>query len=178
MIAMASQGHAVFCCDANALINFARAERFTELDALARQGLLRIPMGVYAEVFPHQREGREKRLLARWKEDARVAVSLDDDAVAKSLLPDIERTYGPQFHIGGLTYAGFWSSKAGRDAADGEVVAFAKAYGWTVVSNDGSVRGACLLEGIECHSWEQLAHRLDTVESQPSSAQQLPFDLA
>lgn len=54
---------------------------------------------------------------------------------------------------------------------------FAKAYGWTVVSNDGSVRGACLLEGIECHSWEQLAHRLDTDGSQPASSQQLPFQL-
>lgn len=83
---MTSQGRAVFCCDANALIYFARAGRFMELDALAREGLLRIPMGVYDEVFPHQREGREKRLLARWKEDARVAVSLDDDAEARSLL--------------------------------------------------------------------------------------------
>ncbi len=174
---MTSQGRAIFCCDANALIYFARAGRFMELDALARQGLLRIPMGVYDEVFSHQREGREKRLLARWKEDARVAVSLDDDAEARSLLPGIERAYGPQFRIGGVTYAGFWNSKAGRDAADGEVVAFAKAYGWTVVSNDGSVRGACLLEGIECHSWEQLAHRLDTDGSQPASSQQLPFQL-
>lgn len=172
---MTSQGHAIFCCDANALINFERAGRFTELDALARRGLLRIPMGVYDEVFPYQREGRERRMLARWKEDARVAVSLDDDDGARSLLPAIERAYGPQFHIGGVAYAGFWSSKAGRGAADGEVVAFAKAYGWTVVSNDGSVRGACLLEGIECHSWEQLAHKLDTDGSQPASSQQLPL---
>ena len=174
---MTSQGHAIFCCDANALIDFARAGRFTELDALARQGMLRIPMGVYAEVYPHQREGREKRMLVQWKEDARTTVILDDDGMAKSLLPAIERTYGPQFHIGGITYPGFWKSKAGRAAADGEVVAFAKAHGWTVVSNDGSVRGACLLESIECHSWEQLAHELDTGRSQPAPSQQLPLRL-
>ena len=167
-----------FCCDANALIDFARSGRFADLQALAQLGLLRIPMGVYAEVYPYERNSQVKRLLAQWKEDARTTVNLDDDGAAKALLPDIERAYGPPFSIGGITYSGFWRSKAGRDAADGEVVAFAKARGWTVVSNDGSVRGACLLERIECHSWEHLAHRLAARTDQPPpSEQQLSLDL-
>lgn len=166
-----------FCCDANALINFARAGRFAELDGLARLDLLRIPMGVYNEVYPYERDGRTKKMLTQWKEDARTTVNLDDDGAAKALLPDIERAYGPPFSIGGVTYPGFWKSKAGRAAADGEVVAFAKARGWTVVSNDGSVRGACLLESVECHSWEQLAHRLAARPEQPAPSEQLPLDL-
>ena len=107
-------------------------------------------------------------MLEHWKnQDGGIVVDLDRDAPARLLLPAIENRYGPPFNIGGITYPGFWNSKAGRDAADGEVVAFAKAYGWTVISNDNSIHGACLLENSESHRWEYLA-RLIEAQPEPS----------
>ena len=157
-----------FCCDADALINLVRTQRFLRLDILAQRHLLRIPLGVYKEVHLHQRQGAEKRMLEGWEQGRNVVIDLDQDMPARGLLPAIERSYGPPFNDAGLTYPGFWKSKAGHDAADGEVVALAKANRWTVVSNDNSVRGACLLEGIECLPWQSLALVLDREPTQPS----------
>ena len=56
-------------------------------------------------------------MLERWKnQDGGIVVDLDRDAPARLLLPAIENRYGPPFNIGGITYPGFWNSKAGRDA--------------------------------------------------------------
>lgn len=60
----------------------------------------------------------------------------------------------------GVTYGGFWSSRAGRRSADSQVVAAAKANGWIVIANDVSVHGACYFEQLDCHRWEYLARRL------------------
>lgn len=117
-------------------------------------------------------------MLERWKnQDGGIVVDLDSDASARMLLPGIENRYGPPFNIGGITYPGFWNSKAGRDAADGEVVAFAKAYGWTVIANDNSIHGACLLEDIESHRWEHLARLIETEPDPPTLPSQPPLGL-
>lgn len=96
-------------------------------------------------------------MLEAWHASGQVVVVVDDDSEASSLLPNIDARYGPQFSMAGVSYGGFWKSRAGQDAADAEVVAFAKARGWVVISNDHSVHGACLMESIECHRWEYLA---------------------
>ena len=110
---------APFCCDADALITLVRTRLFVRLDTLAQRGLLRIPRGVFDEVYPHQRPGPEKRMLERWRDEEGIVVDLDRDAAARMLLPAIEKRYGLPFSIGGVTYRGFWNSRAGRDAADG-----------------------------------------------------------
>ncbi len=174
----------LFCCDANVLIQFIRARRFAELEWLVERDLLRVPLGVYQEVYPQQREGHEKRVLTRWKSEG-VIIDLDSDLAARALIPGIERRYGPPFHIGGFTYGGLWKGKSGRAAADAEVVAAAKAFGWVVISNDVPIHGACLLEGIDCYRWEYLLRsgeqaRAGQVEpqEQPSlSPQPSLFDL-
>lgn len=145
----------LFCCDANVLIQFIRARRFAELERLVHRDLLRIPLGVYQEVYPQQREGHEKRILARWKSEG-VVVDLDTDLAARALIRGIERNYGRPFSVGGFTYGGLWKGRSGRAAADAEVVAAAKANGWAVISNDVSIHGACLLEEVDCYRWEYL----------------------
>ena len=95
-------------------------------------------------------------MLEDWYTRGQVVVVVDDDSRAQSLLPNIDTLYGPPFGLRGVSYGGFWKSRAGHDAADAEVVAFAKAHGWVVISNDHSVHGACLMQSVECHRWEYL----------------------
>lgn len=87
-----------------------------------------------------------------------IVAVLDKDQRARNLLPEMERKYGQPFHVGGVTYAGFWvTSGRGRKTADGQLVAFARANEWVVISNDVNVHGACLLENVECRRWEHIA---------------------
>ena len=148
----------IYCCDADALIDLDSAGRFAELSRLVEQGRLRIASGAFAETVRFRSiSRRSKRTLEGWHAHGQVGVVVDYDSAARSLLPDIDTRYGPQFSMEGVSYGGFWRSRAGRDAADAEVVAFAKAHGWVVISNDRSVHGACLMESVECHRWEHLA---------------------
>ena len=55
-----------------------------------------------------------------------------------------------------------------------EVVALAKAHGWTVIANDNSLHGACLLERIESHRWEYLARLVETEPEPPAPPFQAP----
>lgn len=146
-----------FCCDADALIEFERARLIQDLNVFAGLRRIRIPRGVYHEVRAYKGVSTAlKNAVERWK-NLGLVVDLDQDADARRLLPEIETRYGEPFSVGNVTYGGFWRSKAGRNAADGEVVAFAKACGWTVISNDVSVHGACYRERVVCHRWEHLA---------------------
>ena len=155
---MASQlANIIYCCDADALIEFDSAGRFAELSKLVEQGRLRIASGAYAETLRFRSVSqRSKRMLEDWYTRGQVVVVVDDDNSAQSLLPYIATQYGPPFGLKGVNYGGFWKSRAGQDAADAEVVAFAKAHEWVVISNDHSVHGACLMESVECHRWEYL----------------------
>lgn len=147
----------LFCCDSDALIAFEKARLIRDLNVFAELRRIRIPLGVYNEVRAYRGVSTTlKNAVERWK-DLGLVVDLDQDADARRLLPEIETRYGEPFSMGGVTYRGLWNSKAGRNAADGEVVAFAKARGWTVISNDVSVHGACYRERIVCHRWEHLA---------------------
>lgn len=74
-------------------------------------------------------------------------------------LARIDRLYGDKVTVGGRDYPGFWHSPAGRKAADAQVVAVGKVFGWTVVSDDQAVRFACLLENVECIGWSEFARR-------------------
>lgn len=87
-------------------------------------------------------------------------MAIDLDPHALEFLPEIERQYGPPFRVGQKTYAGFWQSASGRRSIDGQVVALAKARGWIVISNDDSVHGPCMLEGVLCRRWEEIGRVL------------------
>jgi len=145
----------VMCCDADALITMRQAGLLGSMRPLVERGLVKIPKGIIGELA--KAVGSEvTRQLKDWEERYRLTVDLDLEPSALALLPGIELRYGPRFSVGGITYAGFWRGGR-RDSRDGEVVALARALGWRVVSNDHSVHGACLFEGIECLRWESLA---------------------
>jgi hypothetical protein len=125
------------------------------LRRLAQLGRLKIPPKVHTEL----REGTD-RLGQRLERLSRFNVIVQLDHQALTHLSRIERAYGSPFHLGGITYPGFWNSPGGRKSADSQVVALAKSRGWVVISNDRSVHGACLLEAIVCRHWDALALEL------------------
>lgn len=124
--------------------------------SLVQSGRAKIPEGVYREL--QQKTDKLAKTVERWKKKYSIVVSLDAEAL--NLLPDIERNYGPQFHIGGINYPGFWKSPSGRKSVDAQVVALAKSRKWTAVSNDNSIHGACMLENVECRRWEEIGRLL------------------
>ena len=69
--------------------------------------------------------------------------------------------------MGGKEYNGFWSSQAGRKAADGQVVAVAKVHNCTVVSDDGAVKLACMLEDVPHIGWTEFARQVGMPEQLP-----------
>lgn len=147
----------VYCCDSDALINLQDAALTTKLRRMARENRLRVPEGVKRELS--RRTDKLRQTLATW-ETKYPSVVAALDAQSMGLLHDLENKYGPPFSIGAKTYGGFWNSRAGRKAVDSHLVALGKVHGWTVVSNDDSVHGACMKENVECHRWEELGRIL------------------
>jgi uncharacterized protein YacL len=146
----------VFCCDSSALIDLRDAGLLRKLRTMVQRGRVKIPEGVYKEL--QQRTDQLAKTIKQWKRKYSFVINLDTKAL--ELLPDIERKYGPQFSVGGKTYAGFWKSPSGRKSADSQVVALAKTRGWIAVSNDNSINGACMLEDVECRRWEEIGRLL------------------
>ena len=150
---------ATYCCDANTLKDLYYAGLLKKLGLWVRTGHVKIPEGVYREL--RQRSDRLRNVLRTW--DSKYSAVVQLNLAEKNQLSHIERTYGPQFTIGKITYPGLWASRSGKRAADGQVIAVGKVRGWVVVSNDGSVKGACAKEGIECIAWEDFARRLGLI---------------
>ena len=75
----------------------------------------------------------------------------------------IERAYSESIQVGKQKHPGFWKSRTGYKAADGQVVAVAKVFYCTVVSDDNAVKAACALEDVPCISWTEFARRLGLV---------------
>jgi hypothetical protein len=98
------------------------------------------------------------KTLQKWEAAYPLVVKLDYKALA--LLPGIELKYGPQFNQVGMVYKGFWKSASGKKSADSQVVALAKSREWVVISNDITIHGACMLEGVVCRRWEEIGRLL------------------
>ena len=146
----------IYCCDADALIDLHSAGLLRKLRILAQNGKLWVPEGVFAEL--RRFTNKLAAILASWDSKYGIVVRLNHNDL--SLLPRLEREYGPPFRLGGRNYAGFWASASGRRAKDAQVVAVAKTRGWTVVSNDDSIHGACMLEKVPCRRWEEIGRLL------------------
>lgn len=149
-------GQEKYVCDADSLINLYRHfERacIRSLRDLARSDSLRIPEGVAGEL----RRGTDK--LSNFIDHVTL-VRLSKHPEVRKEVARMEKLYGQSIRIGKQTYQGFWASRAGRKAADSQVVAVAKVFGLTVVSDDRAVRNACLLENISCIGWAEFARRL------------------
>lgn len=149
----------VLCCDLDALMQLHSAGMIRHLRTLAQEQRLKVPEGIFRE--SRKRDSVIYQGLKRLDASHGVVAVFERDQRALGLLPDMERKYGQPFSVGGVSYGGFWASGRGRKTADGQLVAFAHANGWTVISNDVSVHGACLLENVQCRRWEYLvpSHR-------------------
>lgn len=145
-----------YCCDASALIDLDRSGLLKKLKQAVKAGRVKVPEGVFREL--RRKTDRLGSTLEKWKVEFNAVVKLGPGDLAQ--LPLIEQHYGPSFSIGHHKYRGFWAGPSGKKSADGQVVALAKARGWTAVSGDGSIRAACAIEGVDCVSWEDLARRL------------------
>jgi len=145
-----------FCCDSDSIINLRDAGLLQKFRSLIRSDKAKIPEGVYREL----KKGTDQlsKSLTKWAEKYPLVIDLDYAAL--QCFPDIERKYGPRFAVGGKVYSGLWASTSGRKSADAQVIALAKARGWIAVSDDDSVHGACMLEGITCWGWEEIGRLL------------------
>ena len=99
----------IYCCDADALIQIERANLLNQPRKLAILGQWKIPDRVYVELHRHGTD-RLSRWLPGWRKKYDIVVDLNLQPSALAYLPGIERAYGPEFHIGGITYPGFWRS--------------------------------------------------------------------
>jgi hypothetical protein len=99
----------IYCCDADALIQIERANLLNQLCKLAILGQWKISDRVYVELHRHGTD-RLSRRLPDWRKKYDIVVDLNLQPSALAYLPGIERAYGPEFHIGGITYPGFWRS--------------------------------------------------------------------
>jgi hypothetical protein len=98
-------------------------------------------------------------------------VSIGTDLLLRAEIARLETLYGERIVVGQRPYRGFWKSKAGKRAADAQVVAVSKLQGATAVSDDHAVKLASALEGVQCIGWSEFARRLGLV-----TAQQLDFE--
>jgi hypothetical protein len=135
-----------FVVDADAFIDFDRHYRgqLKTLKRLAGAGSLTIPGGVARELL--RKSDTLSKRVKQWQDDCTdFVVKVDQDPRMRSEFARIEREYGDRIVVGGQTYTGFWSSHAGKKAADGQVVSVAKVLGSTAVSDDLAVKLACML---------------------------------
>jgi len=152
-------------CDADCLINLHRhfgRKAILALRDWGRKGALKLPEGVVRELI-HATDN-----LARFAEKERqhLEIAARQFRALHREIPRLERLYGKTIRVGTQQHAGFWHSKAGRRAADAQVVAVAKLLGGVAVSDDAAVKLACALEGVPCIGWSELARRLGLIEPQ------------
>ena len=153
-------GQEKYVCDADSLINlyqhFGRAF-LRRLRQLAQSTALCIPEGVVREL--HRKTDRLSRFVRNY-EKSNVVVRVRSNPRLQAEVVRMEKFYGEFIVVGKKKYPGFWASRAGRKAADSQVVATAKVFEGIAVSDDGAVKLACALENVACISWTEFARRL------------------
>lgn len=154
----------LYVCDADVLINLWRHFREDTLKALrqmARHGYLRVPEGVCREIL------RGSDRLMRFVKRKRTSIEVQIQGSLRELVVEIDQKYGERIRFGSQEYHGFWKNKAGKRAADAQVVAVAKHLSAVCVSDDRAVRLACALENVRCIGWMEFARRFGLAK-QPS----------
>lgn len=156
--------HEIHVCDTDSLINLYRhfgRKAISTLRRLGKEGGLKLPGGVVRELI------RGTDSLARFVQQHRqhLEVSERDTSALYTEIPRLERLYGEKIRVGTQEYAGFWHSKAGRRSVDAQVVAVAKMLkGGVAVSDNGAVKLACAVEGVQCIGWSEFARRIGLVK--------------
>lgn len=158
-----------YVLDASALINLHRhfPASFRKLGPMVQQGQIKIPEGIFREL--KRRTDRLFEAVERWaKKNSDCVVRITRMHNLPNEFARIERQYGKRIVVGEKEYKGFWSSLAGREAADGQVIAVAKVLGATVVSDDRAVHLVCMLEDVPCIGWTEFARKINLLSGQLS----------
>jgi len=151
----------VYVCDTNSLIDVYRhyPEIFRHLRKLVSKGIIKIPEGVYREI--RRKSDALRKRVDRWAEKfSEFVIYFKHDRRLMNTLKEVEEKYGEEIKVGKRHYNGFWKSPSGKRAADGQVVAIGKVYGYTVVSDDRAVRLACMLENVPCIGWAEFVRQI------------------
>lgn len=152
-------------CDADCLINLHRHFGRKAIRALrdwGRKGAPKLPEGVVRELI----HATDNLAGFAQKERQHLEIAARQFRALHREIPRLERLYGKTIRVGTQQHAGFWHSKAGRRAADAQVVAVAKLLRGVAVSDDAAVKLACALEGVPCIGWSELARRLGLIKPQ------------
>ena len=156
----------IHVCDADGLIHLQRHFGRNAIRAMrdcGKKGGLRLPEGVVRELI----QSTDKLAGFVQEQRQRLEVAARQLPALHTEIPRLERLYGEKIRVGTQEHAGFWHSKAGRKAADAQVVAVAKLLkGGVAVSDDGVVKLACALEGVPCIGWSEFARRLGLIKPQ------------
>jgi hypothetical protein len=162
----------IYVCDADCLINLYRHFRWKAIRALRgcmNGGDVKLPEGVVREIL---RGTDELAKLVR-EQQQHLCITTKKNNVLLNEIVRLERLYGEKIRFGRNEYPGFWKSKAGKLAADSQVVALAKLTdNGIAVSDDRAVKLACATETVPCIGWIEFARRL----ALPSGEQELNFD--
>jgi rRNA-processing protein FCF1 len=156
-----------YVIDADAFINLDHhyRDRFNTLRRLASNGRVFTPEGVLRELS--RKSDKLSKRIEKWRDKyTQFIVQISQNQQLMNELARIERTYGERISVGEKEYNGFWSSSAGRKAADGQVVTVAKVLGCTIVSDDMAVKFACMLENVPCIGWTEFARKVEIPEKQ------------
>lgn len=151
----------VYVCDTNSLIDVYRhyPEIFRHLRKLVSKGSIKIPEGVRREI--RDKSDKLRKTIDRWAEKySEFVVYFKYDQRLRNTVVEVEGKYGEEIKVSKRCYNGFWKSPSGKRAADGQVVAIGKVYGYTVVSDDRAVRLACMLENVPCIGWAEFVRQI------------------
>jgi hypothetical protein len=156
-----------YILDANTVLQLSShfPTTFGQLGKLVRQGTVKFPEGVYNELT--RKSDKLKRKFPGWAQKyPQMIVRFDkhSEPRLREELSRIEQEYGRDFYVGQQLRRGFWKSRAGRKAAEGQVVAAAKVLRCVAVSDDVAVEGACSLEGVSCIGWAEFARQVGLIE--------------
>ncbi len=152
----------IFVCDTSSIFNL--YEHFPtqfkrKIENLAKNGALKIPEGVWREI-KRKTDKIFKIIQKIVNKYPSTVVYIKNDPRTINEFYEVERKYGEFIQVGNRKYDGFWKSASGKKAAEGQVIAIAKVFNYTVVSDDNAVRLACMLENIQCIGWTEFARRL------------------
>ena len=145
----------MYCLDTEAIITIERAGLFDNLHEAVKNKGICYPEGVYRELTDTTTIIGTK--IERWEKYGSLHYLSSDELIE---LKRIETTYGPSFNLKGQAYPGFWRKGKDNRAADAQVVTVSKMCKHIAITNDRCIRGACMLEDIECISTEEFARRL------------------
>jgi len=157
-----------FVCDTSALINLHmhfRGRAIRRLRRAARSGTIVIPEGVQREL----ERGTDKLGEFVRKAPSGMVVKIQGNTTMQEELSRLAGQYTQSTRVGDKTHPDLRPKR--KTAADTQVIAVAKVFRYTAVSDDKGVQLVCCLEGVPCISWCELARKLGLLDEQPSLLQ-------